>query len=61
MSLRGGLFAGFLMVQAKFNTMGKFSYIPALIPIRRRIQRQEDIWFYEIMSGEFPSPAAALP
>ena len=61
MSLRGGLFAGFLMVQAKFNTMDKSSYISALVPIRRRIQRQEDIWFYEIMSGEFLSPAAALP
>ena len=41
MSLRVGLFAGFLMVQAKFNTMGKSSYIPALIPIRRRIRAKK--------------------
>jgi len=43
-ALWSNLFAGFLMVRAKFNTVGKSSYDPALVPIRCRIQHPWDIW-----------------
>jgi hypothetical protein len=50
-ALWSNLFAGFLMVRAKFNTESKSSYSPAFLPIRCRIQRPRAIWLYSVHYG----------